>query len=269
MDVQPLADDLGQTSYSVRLSAFEGPLDLLLHLIRKSQVDINDIPIADITRQYLEHLKLMKELNLEVAGEFLVMAATLLHIKSRTLLPPDPTQDEEEEEGEDPRAELVRRLLEYERFKEAAHLLEQMPQLNRDRFVRSVPSPELTAAAEEETELQVGLYELAAAFHRLLAELPTETFHDVAAEELSIADRIAELLVLMEGRESLSFDELMAGEKSRDRIIITFLSLLELCRLKMIRLMQSERFGGIWLVPMVLSADESEMIEESHGPATP
>jgi len=168
--------------YTVRLEMFEGPLDLLLHLIKKNQISITDIPIALITEQYLEYLKLIKVLNLDVAGEYLLMASTLLHIKSKTLLPT--SSEEEEEEGEDPRAELARRLLEYQKYKEAGIELERRPLLDRDVFIRSVALE--TEEPEQEENLNVNLFELLEAFRKVLERAKPEIFHEVMLEQITV-----------------------------------------------------------------------------------
>lgn len=240
-------------SYSVHLDAFEGPLDLLLHLIRKNELDIYDIPIAVITRQYLDYIKLMKELNLEVAGEFLLMASTLLHIKSRMLLPQDEQEPGEEEEA-DPRGELIRRLLEYQQYKEAGEVLGARALLGREVFTRACPDPDLAALQAEEGPLEVSLFDLVDAFRALLGRIPAESFHDVAPiETFSIADCINEILSLLQERDTLQFDELVATDLTRERVIVTFLAVLELCRLKLIRVFQSGLRGNIWFVPAVAS----------------
>jgi len=237
--------------YSVHLDKFDGPLDLLLHLIRKNELDVCDIPIAVITRQYLDYIKLMKELNLEVDGDFLVMAATLLQIKSRMLLPVDEPEEGEEEEG-DPRAELIRRLIEYQQYKEAGMVIGARALLGREVFVRTCVDPLLTAAKSEEGPLEVSLFELVDAFRILLARIPAEHFHDVAAAEtFSIADCINEILSLLQERDSVQFDDLVREEFTRERVIVTFLALLELCRLKLIRIFQNSHQGTIWFVPSV------------------
>lgn len=240
-----------QETYSVRLDKFEGPLDLLLHLIRKNELDIYDIPISVITRQYLDYIKLMKDLNLEVAGDFLVMASTLLHIKSRLLLPQD-EEEEGEEEALDPRAELIRRLLEYQQYKEAGQVLEARALLGREVFSRTCPEPGLAAHQEEEGPLELSLFDLVDAFRALLARIPAESFHDVApAETFSIADCINEILSLLQERETVFFDDLVADDLTRERVIVTFLAVLELCRLKLIRIFQNVEHGSIWFMPAV------------------
>jgi segregation and condensation protein A len=237
--------------YSVHLDKFDGPLDLLLHLIRKNELDIRDIPIAVIARQYLDYIKLMKDLNLEVAGDFLVMAATLLQIKSRMLLPVDEPEEGEEEEG-DPRAELIRRLLEYQQYKEAGMVIGARALLGREVFARTYADPLLSAARSEEGPLEVSLFDLVDAFRVLLARIPAEHFHDVAAAEtFSIADCINEILSLLQERDTVQFDELVRDELTRERVIVTFLALLELCRLKLIRIFQNGSEGSIWFVPSV------------------
>lgn len=247
-------------SYSVRLDAFEGPLDLLLHLIRKNELDIYDIPIAVITRQYLDYIKLMKELNLEVAGDFLLMASTLLHIKSRMLLPQDDQEAGEEEEA-DPREELIRRLLEYQQYKEAGEVLGARALLGREVFARACPDPDLIALQAEDGPLEMSLFDLVDAFRSLLARIPAETFHDVApAETFSIADCINEILALLQERDTLKFDELVAEDLTRERVIVTFLAVLELCRLKLIRVFQNGFQGSIWFVPAVAPDSESQLL---------
>ena len=247
---QTLQDGL-HTGYSVHLDTFDGPLDLLLHLIRKNELDICDISIAVITRQYLDYIKLMKELNLEVAGDFLVMAATLLQIKSRTLLPVDEPEAGEVEE-DDPRAELIRRLMEYQQYKEAGMVIGARALLGREVFVRTCEDPLLTAAQNVEGPLEVSLFELVDAFRCLLERIPAEHFHDVAAAEtFSIADCINEILSLLQERDTVQFDDLVRDEFTRERVIVTFLALLELCRLKLIRIFQNGHQGSIWFVPSV------------------
>lgn len=252
----PLLDGFHE-QYSVHLDAFDGPMDLLLHLIKKNELDICNISIAVITRQYLEFIKLMKELNLEVAGDFLVMAATLLQIKSRQLLPQD-DEEEPEDEDADPRAELVRRLLEYQQYKEAGMVIGARALLGREVFAHTAPEPLLAAAQNVEGPLEVSLFELVDAFRLLLQRIPAESFHDVApGDSLSIADCINEILSLLQEQDTIQFDDLVRDELTRERIIVTFLALLELCRLKLIRIFQGSEHGSIWFVPSV-AADSTE-----------
>lgn len=252
-----------EQSYRVQIEEFEGPLDLLLHLIKKNEVDIYNIPIAAITRQYLEYMELMKELNLDIAGEFLVMAATLLQIKSRMLLPA--TQEEDgEAEVEDPRAELVRRLLEYQRYRDASQLLSARNLLGRDVFARTFDSPELAAMEPQEEPADVELFELIEAFQRVLARVSVDTFHDVVADGISIADRIGEVLSVLHAEKTVCFDALFTVGMTRDLLVVTFLSILELAKMKLIRVTQVESLGSIWLT---LSADQQEAgPEQEAGP---
>ncbi len=246
-----------QSAYNVSVEAFEGPLDLLLHLIRKNEVDVYNIPIAAITRQYLEYLELMKELNLDVAGEFLVMASTLIQIKSKMLLP-TPVDDEGAEEEEDPRAELVKRLLEYSRYKEAAQTLNERELLGRDVFARKFASPDLVALQPEEEPLQVEMFELIEALQRVLAKVPVETFHEVGVDNISITDRINEILAFLEGKEAGAFEEVFAEIPTREYIVATFLAILELCKLKMVKLVQAQRLATIWVMPAVAAGEGEE-----------
>lgn len=243
-----------QTIYTIRTESFEGPFDLLLHLIKKNEIDIYNIPIAAITRQYLDYIDVMQELNLDIAGDFLVMASTLIHIKSRMLLPLSPDEEAGEEEVEDPRAELVARLLEYQKYKEASLDLGQRELLGRDVFARSFAALELAENTPVEEPLEVELFDLIEAFRRVLAAVPAKTFHEVGAEGPSIADRINDLLLLLQGTEAAGFEEMFIGSATREEVIITFLAMLELCRLKMVRLAQAQSFGKIWIIPALLNA---------------
>jgi segregation and condensation protein A len=235
------------SGYTVRLEMFEGPLDLLLHLIHKNELDITDIPIALITEQYLEYLKLMKVLNLDIAGEYLLVASTLLYIKSKMLLPA--SSEEEEAEAEDPRAELVRRLLEYQKYKEAAAELEKRPMLDRDVFIRST-SMEIEDAGEEE-RVEVSLFELVEAFRKILERVKTEEFHEVILDRLTVEERIQEILSLLQReKRSMSFHLLFPEHTSRRMIIITFLAILELVKMKLVRIFQVAPFETIRLSPV-------------------
>ncbi len=252
-------------SYAIQLDNFEGPLDLLLHLIKKNEMDIYDIPIAAITEQYLVTLDAMKNLNLDVAGEFLLMAATLLHIKSKMLLPKI-VEEELEEDEEDPRAELVRRLLEYQKYKEVSQTLENQPQLGRDLFARAAPEPEVLEEAESGF-IAVGLFDLLAALQDVLRESPEPFVHEVNMEQLSITDRINAILTLLQGQESMAFGDLFSGGIKRSEMIVTFLALLELVKLRMVRFMQNVRHGTIWIFPAVElgKVDELDVGEDSLG----
>jgi len=252
--------------FAIHLDNFTGPLDLLLHLIRKNEMEITDIPIAEITVQYLAAIDAMQTLNLDVAGEFLLMAATLLHIKSRMLLPQVVEDGAEEEDEEDPRAELVRRLLEYQKYKDAAVQLDELPQLNRDLYARSAPAPEITEDGEGEFAA-IGLYDLLQALQQLLRERPEPRVHEVSAEQLSVADRINQILIALQGQQSLAFTELFSAQVSRHEVVVTFLAMLELVKLRLVRLLQSQRFGAIWLTPAVAESTglDADADEETLG----
>ncbi len=244
-------------SYAIQLENFEGPLDLLLHLIKKNEMDIYDIPMAAITAQYLSILDAMKTLNLDLAGEFLLMAATLLHIKSKMLLPKI-VEDEIEEEEEDPRAELVRRLLEYQKYKEVSMTLDLKPQLGRDVFARAAPQPEVLEEAESGF-VSVGLFDLLEALKEVLKEKPEQFMHEVNLEQLSVTDRINSILSRLQGQESIAFFDLFEGGYKRNEVIVTFLALLELVKLRLVRFMQNVHHGAIWLFPAVTIEENEEL----------
>ena len=228
----------------ITLPEFEGPLDLLLYLIKRDKVDIHDIPIAPITRSYMEYLELMQQLNLDVAGEFMVMAATLIHIKSKMLVPVDPTEAEGEEDVEDPREALVQRLLEFQRYKEAAGLLHQQAQIRAATWTRpDTVLPAFDDAGEE--MLEAGLFDLISAFKELLDRRKTLLSHEVAPEGKSVEQRMDELIALLAEGESLDFLELFASQQTKADMIVTFLALLELIRLKLVKVYQRGMFGPI------------------------
>ena len=235
--------------YDIKIDNFEGPLDLLLHLIRKNEMDLYDIPIAEITGQYLATIDAMQSLNLDIAGEFLLMAATLVHLKSRLLLPQSEDEVNEDEE-EDPRSELVRRLLEYQKYKEAATELDSRQLLGRDVFARQFPSPEL-AEQEEDGFQAIGLYDLVEALRGLICNVPEASYHEVTFEQLSVTERINHILSQLAGKDNLPFGDLFAPSPSRHEVVVSFLAMLELVKLRMVRLLQNTRFGTIWLFPAV------------------
>lgn len=228
--------------YSIKIPVFEGPLDLLLHLIRENKIDIYDIPIAVITRQYLEYIQIMKELNLDIAGEFLVMAATLIHIKSRVLLPPD--EEVSPEELEDPRRELVQRLLEYQAFKEAAASLREKEN-EWIRIFQREPSPE-----EDDEGIylsDVNLFDLLDAFKKILETAPPEIC-TITKETLTVKDKMHLIIDTLEGQEAVRFEDLFKDGITRSQLIVTFIALLELIRLGLIRVYQEREFGNIWVI---------------------
>jgi len=242
---------------TVRLDVFEGPLDLLLHLIKKNEVQITDIPIASITDQYLALLEELPELNLDGAGEYLVMAATLMYIKSRMLLPADP--DDEGEQEADPRAELVQQLLEYQRFREAAADLGERRVLGRDVFA-SAGEPEPTADPGEPVARvrDASLADLLDALRGVLSRLTPPAAHGLPAPGLSIAECVARILARFALGTRIEFAEVFSPEAGRGEVIVTFLALLELIRLKVIRAVQHERFGPIQLELAVANLAEAE-----------
>jgi len=228
----------------IHVAEFDGPLDLLLYLIRRDKIDIHDIPIAPITRSYMEYLDLMQELNLDVAGDFMVMAATLIHIKSKMLVPVDPTEAQGDEDQEDPREALVQRLLEFQRYKEAAGILHQQAQIRAATWTRpDTVIPAFDDAGEE--MLEAGLFDLISAFKELLERRRTLMAHEVESEGKSIEQRIDELLALLKEGESLDFLELFATLETKADMIVTFLALLELIRLKRVKVYQRGMFGPI------------------------
>lgn len=233
--------------YTVRLEMFEGPLDLLLHLIQKNELDITNIPIALITEQYLEYLRLMKVLNLDIAGEYLLMASTLLHIKSKMLLPT--ASEEEEEEGEDPRTELIRKLLEYQRYKNAAGELESRPMLERDVFIRLALAD--NGEVREEEKIDVSLFQLLDAFGQLLERAKPEAFHEVVLERISVEEKVQEILSLLQReKRSIAFHLLFPEQASRRLIVVTLLAILELVKMKLVRIFQPAPFETIRISPV-------------------
>ena len=229
--------------YEIKLDQFQGPLDLLLFLIRKNKIDIYDIPIALITEQYLKYLEIIRSLNLDEAGEYLVLAATLLHIKSRMLLP---VPEVETEEGEDdPRQELVKQLLEYQVFKDAASALETRPVLERDVFKRGSHEGDVEVNPDEETLIEVGIFDLVEAFQKVIAISGKSELMEIDLEKISLADRINEIMDTLTQNRSLTFTELLGESSNKRQIIYTFLAILELIKLRMIKAFQNESSGVI------------------------
>lgn len=282
-----------ESIYRVKLNVFEGPLDLLLHLIRKHELDILDIPIAFITEKYLEYLDLMGELSIDVASEYLVMAATLAHIKSKMLLPPDPNaQDDDAEVDEsDPRSELVKRLLEYQKYKHAAAQLGGRHRVGRDMFMRGTSEP----IPEEPAQLSpVSVFKLFDAFSRVLEQADKVADHQVLFERVSIAERVVELTELLHDRRRATFEQLFAprhssggsstGEEgaqpTRLDLVITFLAILEMCKMRVIRVFQDDSLGLLSVEfapkridgdaePPPAATDEQETKDPDHGSRVP
>jgi len=230
---------------TVRLARFEGPLDLLLHLIKRDEIDIYDIPISHITQQYLAYIELMQSLDLEIAGEFLVMAATLMRIKAKMLLPLPAVGAEEEDEG-DPREELVQRLVEYRQFKEAAGTLQSREKERRMLFERGmVPSEE---DAGPLPLAPATLFDLLDALNRVMSRIPEPSVYEVRAETWSVEDKLSLIATAVAERGSVSFTELLMRCRARSEMVVTFVALLELVKLGHIGVVQAEAFGDILLV---------------------
>ncbi len=242
-------------SYHVKLEIFEGPMDLLLHLIKKHELDIYHIPISLITSQYLEYLELMQNLDIEVGGEFLLMASTLTHIKSRMLLPP-PENPESEEDGVDPRAELVQRLLEYKRFKDAALSLEQKEALWSQIYTRPAEAAPDVPSDEEPLLIDFHLFDLLSALKDVMARVPDAKF-EITPETISITEKISHILQRLESVESLLFIDLFEGSTARIHVIATFLALLELIKTRVVKAVQVEHFGAIRLMKAVTEKPEA------------
>jgi len=239
--------------YEVKVSAFEGPLDLLLHLVTKNEMDIHDIPMAQITTQYLEHLDQMEAHNLDVASEFLVMAATLIHIKSKLLLPRSDSEDDYDEDELDPRVELVQRLLEYRRYKEGAEQLATYPQLNHDVFLRPEQADDQSDPLSHEGQDHgpIGLFELVVALRDLLQEPPPPIYHDVSTVGLTIEEAIDRLVAKMNGHEQLLFKNCFVGLPRREEVVVMFIAVLELVKRHKCRVVQLNPRGSLYLYPLV------------------
>ena len=224
----------------MELDTFSGPLELLLHLIKVQEIDIYNIPISRITGQYLEYLKLMEELDLDVAGEFLVMAATLMHIKSKMLLPKEITAVEENEEG-DPRAELIEALVEYKRYKQVAEHLGELASRRREIFDRG----ESSIVSDKGEAFEADLFSLIAAFRKVLDEVGKDTFREITRSSVTVKEKIGELLSLIRERKEFAFSELFRNVVSRLEAIVSFLAVLELIKQRKIFARQSKLFGEI------------------------
>ena len=231
-------------SYKIKLELFEGPLDLLLYLIKKDHLNIYDIPIAKVTEQYLQYINLMQLLDLNIAGEFLVMAATLMQIKSKMLLPAEPSVEAQEEE--DPRAELVRRLLEYEKFKEIANELRQRETSQQEVFKRPKQETQGSLLPEpKEVYFEASIFDLINAFSQALKDVPKEVFYEVIKDEFTVEEKTHEILHLLLAQSALRLSELFQKAKNKLEIIVTFLAILELIRVREVIARQQEHFAEI------------------------
>jgi len=243
-------------SYQIKLEIFEGPMDLLLHLIKKHELDIYSIPIALITQQYLEYLELMKSLDMEIAGEFLVMASTLTHIKSKMLLPPS-ENPENEEDGVDPRAELIRRLLEYKSFKEAAGSLENKEETWSKIYTRPADVGPGVPADDEPLLFDFHLFDLLAALKDVMARVPDVSF-EVTTDTVSITEKISQILARLEAADSVLFTDLFEGNNTKPQVIATFLATLELIKTRVVKVFQVEEFGAIRIMKAVTDAQNRD-----------
>ncbi len=238
-------------SYKVQLEIFEGPLDLLLYLIKKEELDIYHIPIAMIAGQYLEYIRVMHMLNLDVAGEFLVMAATLMHIKSRMLLPQEEFAEEEPED--DPQAELMKQLIEYQKFKEIAEKLEERQIKQEEIFIRGKDET-MALARKEGFLLEANLFDLLTAFNRVLETAVGEGFAEIIDEEITVNEKMKEVRHILLAETSLNFTKIFVDLATKVEMIATFLAVLELIRLKEVKIRQAQRFGEI----RIYKADRKE-----------
>lgn len=257
-------------SYKLKLDVFEGPLDLLLFLIKKNDIDICDIPIAKVTDQYLEYIEMMKALDLEVVGEFLVMAATLMHIKSKMLLPPDPNEAAEEEI--DPRDELVRRLQEYKIFKEIAEQLKNKESVRQDFFTRHVDEATRKEMQDDAKEVffEANLFDLINAFTSALSKLKEDAVYEVSKEEFTVEQKIHDILHSLLKENRLLLTEIFGRARSKVEMIVSFMAILELIRLKEIVVMQKRLFSDIEVVrnrENVIPAEQKNSEASAEGPA--
>ncbi|HSC85955.1 MAG TPA: segregation/condensation protein A [Polyangiaceae bacterium] len=249
-------------AYQVALPAFEGPLDLLLHLIQQHQLDILDIPIGFVAERYVEYIMVMQELNIDMASEYLVMAATLAHIKSKMLLPTPPAdQEDDAAEDLDPRGELVRRLLEYQKYKHAAEALGAAPVLGRDVFVRGAPAPEVDGPAPL---AQVSVFKLFDAFQKLLGRVKQTAEHHIDVDRISISERILQLTDILKGQGPYPFEKLFGEEVTRSDLVVTFLAILEMTRLRMMQVLQEGPLEAI-LVELTLTDEHEDVLAHTRG----
>ena len=252
-------------TYKVKLEIFEGPLDLLLFLIKKDEINIHDIPMAQVTEQYLQYMELMNMLDLNIAGEFLVMAATLMQIKSKLLLPRDEI-DQTGTEEEDPRQELVRKLIEYKRFKEAASKLQVMEDESKDSFTR--PSPEVVAdefESDADKYFEANIFDLISAFKKILKDIPKEAFYEVIKDEVSVSEKIHHILHLLVDKPVISFFSLFKLAKSKLEIVAIFLATLELIRMKEIIVRQDKHFLDIIILRNESKINHHDVSEEDSS----
>lgn len=252
--------------YNVFLPTFEGPLDLLLHLIQQHELDIRDIPIAFVSQKYVQYITMMQELNIDIASEYLVMAATLAHIKSKMLLPAPPTDQEDEANDDfDPRTDLVRRLLEYQKYKKAAAQLGSSAVLGRDVFLRGVAAPEVDGPAPL---AQVSVFKLFDAFQRILGRVQQTADHHIDVDRISISERILQLTDLLKEKGRTNFEQLFEGQMARSDLVVTFLAILEMTRLRMLQVFQEAALSPI-LVELTLTDEHDELLQPGERSEDP
>lgn len=238
---------------TINLQVFEGPLDLLMHLIKKDHLSITDIPISNILDQYISYIELMKELNIDLAGEFILMAAELAHIKSKMLVYKNNDQENEEE---DPRADLTAKLLEYQKYKRASEWLESQPRLHRDVFKKTDIEKPKEINLKEDQVLELDPFSLITAFQKILKEIPEIVNHEVVAERVSVTERIYEIMSQVKLNETVLFIDLFKNMKSRSEIVVSFLAILEMTKLKMIQVFQMEPVGPIRIKKIMNDVDQ-------------
>ena len=239
---KPPVDD-----YKVKLDIFEGPLDLLLYLIKKDEVDILDVNIERITKQYITYLDAFKMLNIDVAGEFIVMAANLMYLKSRMLIPKQVQPPEEEGEEEDPRWELIRQLIEYKKFKDAASFLQRRQMQMENVYPANPEVPEIKKEEPVHGMPELGIFDLIRAFQKILSRFQKEELKEIADDRFTVADKIEFLLTHVPAGNTVSFASLFAGATTRDEVIVTFVAMLELIKLHQFRVTQDTLLGEITL----------------------
>jgi len=251
-------------TYRCNIEIFEGPLDLLLHLIKEQKMDIQDIAIATITRQYMDYIDLMQDLNLEVAGEYLVMAAELTRIKSKVLLPVQEQELEEGEEGEDPRAELMRRLQEYQRYKEAAFELRGREHDRQQVFVRG-GDVLFDEDSGEEIIQEASAFDLLNAFQNILKSKEFKKDYEIKVSTFSVSDRLTHILEILNAAKTITFDSLFTVLNTRQELVVTFLALLETMRLKLVRIQQAKQFDPIRLYLTADDEAQSQILEQYYS----
>jgi segregation and condensation protein A len=267
--LETIADSVPKAAqFRIQLPDFEGPLDLLLHLIKKHELDILDLPIAFVTQSYLDYLRMMQELDLDIAGEYLLMAATLAHIKSKMLLPKAPHDQQEDAAGEeqlDPRLELMRRLLEYQKYKAAAEALGARPVAGRDVFGRGLRAIELQGPPPL---ADVAIFSLLDAFQGILDRAKDRSAFEITAERMSIQERMAQMTDLLRERRNCVFQELFAADVTRFQIVITFMALLELTKVRIVRVYQADHTSDIHVSFALLDVDVGSVPPPAETTAT-